>query len=552
MPASVAKTRDTKAPASREPMIKLEEGGRAPVLSYNVPEPTSYEGQHLIALQLPPEHFKPEFLSDGSDVVPLSSPEVTLERVRKVMDEGFNDARLFPNFGVEPGYLFFNRNYNVEGEPRLWSRDRTARLSTELLSLTPESVLGQMKAGLRPTIVKTLAGELTVKWIEDVVVQPRLVLIEKYRLSSFLGSYGAGRTINTFSLLPGERTKITIRTFKRTAETKKEASSILDSFSKSSADDFEKAVASEQTDKQAQAESHAWSVEAEASGNWGVASVSVKAGYKGSLNTSREQFAKNVSNATQKHSASASNKRDISVTSSAETTTETEDESSVEREIQNINVGRTLNFVFRQMNQEYITLLHLVDVMVAFSNGIRENAVILPLPRLRGLLEDVVRPDEVDGAFDYILGELGFISDYQDELQSFVEWRELKDGARVNKYLRVKKNMTSVYKDPATGTEIKVPGIIVAANTLVMRTDGLIAEALLGEGDGLDRYSHGLQDQAVRAQELANLVAELQVRRATLAEEIVRSKNASNAELFLKLFPPPPAPCDCHGKEKEK
>src|SRR3712207_8730267 len=31
-----------------------------------------------------------------------------------------------------------------------------------------------------------------------------------------------------------------------------------------------------------------------------------------------------------------------------------------------INVSRTLNFVFRQMNQEFITVLHLVDVRVAF------------------------------------------------------------------------------------------------------------------------------------------------------------------------------------------
>ena len=33
-----------------EPMIKLEPGGKAPILSYNVPEPTSYSGRNFIEL----------------------------------------------------------------------------------------------------------------------------------------------------------------------------------------------------------------------------------------------------------------------------------------------------------------------------------------------------------------------------------------------------------------------------------------------------------------------------------------------------------------------
>ncbi len=44
---------------NNEPMIKLEPGGKAPILSYNIPEPTSYSGRNFIGLQFPEDYFKP-------------------------------------------------------------------------------------------------------------------------------------------------------------------------------------------------------------------------------------------------------------------------------------------------------------------------------------------------------------------------------------------------------------------------------------------------------------------------------------------------------------
>lgn len=35
---------------SKEPMIKLQPGGEAPILSYNVPEGTTYSGRNFIDL----------------------------------------------------------------------------------------------------------------------------------------------------------------------------------------------------------------------------------------------------------------------------------------------------------------------------------------------------------------------------------------------------------------------------------------------------------------------------------------------------------------------
>ena len=40
-----------------DPMMKLEPGGVAPIISYNVPEPTTYSGRNFIDLQFPASYF---------------------------------------------------------------------------------------------------------------------------------------------------------------------------------------------------------------------------------------------------------------------------------------------------------------------------------------------------------------------------------------------------------------------------------------------------------------------------------------------------------------
>ncbi|MDG0808959.1 hypothetical protein [Cohnella rhizosphaerae] len=51
--------------AGQEPMIKLQPNGVAPVLSYNVPEPTAYSGRNFIDLQLHDGYFLPTAARSG-------------------------------------------------------------------------------------------------------------------------------------------------------------------------------------------------------------------------------------------------------------------------------------------------------------------------------------------------------------------------------------------------------------------------------------------------------------------------------------------------------
>ena len=253
----------------------------------------------------------------------------------------------------------------------------------------------------------------------------------------------------------------------------------------------------------------------------------------------------NVSNALDKHAAKASSKRDVQINTSYESKQESGVETSTVRELQNINVGRTLNFVFRQMNQEFISILHLVDVRVGFFNGFAESRREVALHDLDSLLDEVIVNDPAVklGVRETILGELQTIFDYQDEVQSAIESKDLPGGGS---YLRVRKD----FKTPVTVDDfsVNVLGIPVRVDTRVMRTEGVIVEALLGQGIALDPYSADLQDEAVRAKKAANGWAEAVTGRETLAQGIVTEGDAAAGKLFAQTFPCC-RECHCHDKK---
>ncbi|HZG88107.1 Ig-like domain-containing protein [Paenibacillus sp.] len=379
----------------------------------------------------------------------------------------------------------------------------------------------------------------------------RLILVESYRMSSYLANYGAGRTIKTFSLLPGEKSKISIRSYRENETTAKSAATILDSVTDDIAEEFENSIAKEQADQKSYKESNEYKIEGEAGVSWGWGSAKISAGVSGGTNAAREQFAKNVVNNTQKHVAKASARRDVQINTTYEEKNTTTDETTIVREIENINVSRTLNFVFRQMNQEFITLLHLVDVRIGYFtidtiNGEEKKQYReVTLPQLDALLEEVIVPEKRAEVRNAILYQLMNIFDYQDRHHSFVEEEPFKDRdgnvIPLSHYLRVKKDYTSTYRDDATGTTIEVPGIILAATRHILRTDGIVVEALLGQGEALDHYSRSLQLQAIREKDLRNDLLEAEVRMKRLALKILGEKDAEAAQLYAMLNPPPAA-----------
>lgn len=305
----------------------------------------------------------------------------------------------------------------------------------------------------RAVLSVSAAGTPTIEWIKFDNPVPKIMLLESYRLTSFLGDYGAGKTVQTFTLLPGEKTRISIKTWKTTETTAKEARSLLDSWSRDTSDTFEVTLQNETSNREQLTESYEWYLKGGGKFHGGVnievinagAEYSVEGGTKGSTNSVRENLRKNVYNASQKHIANASSKRNIEVNTTFENRVTIGEEQLIEREPENVNVGRVLNFVFRQLNQEYSKYLHLVDVKLAISNGEVADLLVYKEGTLTGI-EDflktyLVESDPTDPSIlpreiirKMIVEELTSIMDYKGAIKEFIECVHISSAQTRNIY----------------------------------------------------------------------------------------------------------------------
>jgi hypothetical protein len=562
------------------PLGELDPGGTPVVLSYDIPEPTYYRGRHIIELDIPPNHFvtqadpapapasaagqaaRTEASSRSGPSDLLAGPEGSgpMTGLAAVYDEEapvlgstvptgratpdqLTDERITVAFNVAKTTGYFDPSVfpNVEAGKDAYTR---GCVMEALAHLDAATVVTQVNAGNRFVVYRDTSGRCTYRFIPvPRTGVPALLLVEYYRLSSFPARYGAGRTIKTFSLLPGERTRIRVSTYKRTAETASRSSSILDSTSDETESEFERSIQGEQTrrDNNSRAFEYHADVEAEAKASWGWGSVSVtaSAGVKGTSNAAREEFAKNVATAVSQNGARASSRRDVQIDTSLDVKLEAGEEQAIERELENVNVSRTLNFVFRQMNQEFVTLLHLVDIRVAFFNGFAESRAEVPLPELDQLLDTYVLPEHRQAVLDAITGELQGIVDHTGTVRADLVESVTLTGTDPMTYLRVNTNATSTYGSGVAGPPISVPGVILNADTHVMRTDGVVVDSFLGLGNGLDDYSQGLQEEEVRSRRLQNDLRQAELDRLQLAVSLVQSGDTAGVDLYQRVFPLP-------------
>ncbi len=561
-----------------EPLIKLDQAGQALVLRYDVPEPTFYFGRNLIELDFPTEYFLELAGEDPivtDDDVPADDTEPDPGWVEDIIQGTINDALVdigkMPIDTEKDRYLKDIKAADLDtgpldpigsgpeepGDPGPRSRlaaDRsttggskptTRSTATEqvdlatVLGLDADVVSANLADGKRPVVVSTASGGATVVYTPiDADHTPSIYLVETYRMSNYTADYGAGRTINTSTLHPGERQKISIKSYKNIESKVSQTHSLFDSYTTTTEDTFETSVQSENSDTQAKEKTSAWNVEAEASGNWGVASASVSGGASGSTNSARETFASNVSSASEKHAATASGQRDVEVNTTSEVSAEEGEETSIEREIENVNISRTLNLGFRQLIQEYVSILHLIDVRVAFYNGYEETRMEVALPDLDKLLDYCVAKDSYkDEIRATILFALGNIVDDAGELH--------QDFVKTTKYPELDGSITAVHSiDPSkqsvytlpSGREFEVPGIVMAGNVVSLRTDGVIVDAMLGGGEALDEYAIELQQERVATQRHDNAARVLENRRVATALDIVEAADETKAAIFAQVF----------------
>jgi hypothetical protein len=213
------------------------------------------------------------------------------------------------------------------------------------------------------------------------------------------------------------------------------------------------------------------------------------------------------------------------------------------------------------MNQEFLTFLHLTDLRILYLNVNSEDqskwvSREVHLPELDSLLRQFIRPEKVEEVKREVIEQVESIRDYKDNLsvvdptkpeKNFIQRIQLKggEGKPVKEYLRVNRDYVTEYidstVDPTTpggrDGKLRIPGMIMEDNRYVLRTEAIIVDALLGQGNALDQYSQGLQDQLVNERSLKNRLMEQEIERYKKALNILTSKDKEAAALYPLVFP---------------
>jgi hypothetical protein len=203
----------------------------------------------------------------------------------------------------------------------------------------------------------------------------------------------------------------------------------------------------------------------------------------------------------------ADTQRQIQINTDVTSTAVTETETTTTRTLENMNRSRVLNFVFRQLLQEYYTLTYLNDVSLLYSNGYDTSVKTGTLSSMGNLLRSVlIDAKTVDSVRNDIYVHLCNIADYTGTRVSFIEKVTERHGNCIEpsqqdrpvSYVRKRKDLAQSYEDKT------VNGIILDVTQRVLRTPAVIIDALLGQGAALDCYNEELQEAAVIAAQLAN------------------------------------------------
>lgn len=482
----------------------------------------------------------PEAVGEAAGVVPSAAGTVRVDEARAV---NFLTSRL-GRLGVAPTMVGRVREIASERSAMPMAMARATGPTTEgpaprgprtvmpTPEVEPERLADRLAESVRRLRDTGTLVVLTPKWgggVTETEIDPKippkpaLFIVEFYGVSSFLGDYGLGRTVKTFTLMPGEATTISMKTWRSTQETIKEGSSIVDSHHSEASSKFADTVMSETTDKKTQSSKESWHVEAEAKASWGWGSAKVSGGAAGEYQSGREEFSKSVNNAVSEHANQASAKRETTVTSSSERTEQTGEETVIEREIKNANMRRVLNFVFRELNQTYATKIHLKDVRIGFTNGLPDSWREVPLPGLRGLLAEVLLPARVDPVAQQILKLVGVVMDRRDLPVKVLETFTVANDGQSWSGPDPANPVNGEYPPPSgklfyrfrrgpleqANERHKVHGVVMKESEITMRTDSVLVEALLGESDALDNYAMEVQLAAARAKTLENEKLEL-------------------------------------------
>lgn len=424
--------------------------------------------------------------------------------------------------------------------------------------ISQEIFLGNWLAGLRLSLHTINSGQMIAEFL-PITAKPLPILFieEEYHITSYYGAMGEGKVVRVLTLMPGETTQITTTSYRNTETSIEETSSIFDSYSDEASNSFEQTLQNEQSTDTNLDISGTLNADVSLTQRWGTGHVKTDVNGSVSGNAGRKENIRNMSSAIGKHAIDKSSKRDVNVETNTMISDEEGQETNIVRTVSNINVSRTLNFMFRQLNQAIDVFLHLTNVRVGYYDDRPGMSMRYPLQELDDLLDLVLIDDaeiklgvktamlaEIKNIQQLSVGQLqqGFIlqepkfiaahtdSDNSNSGEGSSTAQEMLNTISESNYY-INNNLLSYFW--TTTNMFKIPGIIMNHQQLIMRTDNVVVDTELGANNALDTYSQGLQEQAIRLQTLEN-------DRLQLALEIINSGDAQKAALYAQIFRTPP------------
>ncbi len=506
------------------PFITLG-GGTPPSINYNIPQKTGFTVSSLVSITKEGGDFHPEFseippdnLWDELDTAMGEAGPAKIGKIKNIVGKttegkeqiktdakfGYFDvpepeaglpaakvnidtqAKTVPNITLDPSLPY---TYN-DDNPNATNGNTTVLTHINGINYSDGVITNNYNQGYYPVPVKNLYGDLVLDFIKRPEPEPEIFLAIQFKVESFLGNYGAGKVVKTMSLMPGEKTTISLKTFRNITETKKHSDNVLDSFSQNSADSLEKIFESESS--QSKVKSGGLSL--------GINIKGVNLGGSASKGTS--SASKTINKALTKHVEESQAQRKVEVNNETSSTITEGEETSIVRELKNINLSRVLNFTFRQMNQEYIVITYIDDISLVYSNGYPETEEIARLQDMDEFLNKYIQDSgKLEELKNQIIMSVYNLRDYLGERQDcFIEKQDESEVPESLSGTISPETYTYWGKDETFSqsyTTFSVPGIITQVERHILSTDSVVAEALLGQAEALDCYNIQLQNQGV-------------------------------------------------------
>lgn len=548
-------------------LIEFDPAAPSTVIRFDAPLPSYFEGRNIINLNIAESDWGAWYNAKG-EIVALAKkrelPEADLSRLRK---------------NRQTKQLIQTVESSAEAAPNQWVINQAGRqaeivVPSELHDLFRDIPVirgrkvitaGQLEgleipAGKKILLSRSMTGKFMMNMVavQVQVFKPRMVIIERYRLENYLGNYGMGKTLSSFYVHPKSKVSLSVKSWKTSSQSYEEASSILDSLTQSASDSFQTSFNSERSKSSQDTENSEYYAEVKGeAGFCGIGSVEAKAGARGSSSSTREEFSKDVRNTTSAHASESSAKREMQHNVSSVLQTEEGEEEVLVREIENLNAGHVLNFVVRELNQEYHSVLVLKDVRICFFLGVGMIRDEAPLYQLDEFLRKYIRNDgELIRKYrNFILKEYAYVKDFTGARKPILLIRNQSDDKAVSadlmtdienfkpkeQYISISRELNGTGRKIGggeTGQEIRVEGIPVDVNTVTMKTDGVVCTALLDTALALDPYSISMQEEALNREKAVNEATRAETAKHTLAQTLIMNGSDAQVERFVRIYGP--------------